>query len=190
MWLEKLKALIKEKGGKDKVFKADYLNKNRLGILFKEQWQARYSDSQIHINIPPIYTLEKDSEYKGCLPLKKLYLEIADPTEYEFANICFYDYDHFKSLMRTAYFKKFIDDCRDELELKLRSDAVMKIKDEALNGKGATAITASKFLIERGWIGSKKEKEAILRRKKHDLEINETIESDLKLIEAKVTTQL
>lgn len=178
MSINNLNKLVKERGGKDKVFllseSKPFQDKYRKGILFYEQ-HALNND----IDIETIYSLD---DKEGYISLKDLYLEIADPTEYRFANTCFFNYEHFCKLMEHAYFKKFINRCRDELELKLRSDAVNNIKEEALTGKGATMITAAKYVIERGWIGNKKDREVLKRRISQDKEINETISKDLELL--------
>lgn len=183
MYIEKLNKLIESRGGREAVFAYEtpkpFQDRFKHGILFYEQ----------HILNNPlsdetIYTLIE--ERKGYLPLKALYLEVADPTEYKFAKTCFCSYEHYCKLMEHAYFKRFINKCRDELELKLRSEAVNKIKDEALEGSGSSAIIASKYIIERGWIGNKKDREVLKRRFQQDKEINATIENDLKLLEVKV----
>lgn len=181
-YLARLEEVLKTHPDREAVFKTRGTFK--LGTLFLERFDIIKDKDE---GVKPLYTL-RDTETTDCIPLRKLYLEIADPTEYEFANKCFHSYKHFKFLMELSYFKKFIDDCRDELELKLRSEAVLKIRDEALKGAGSSAITASKFLIERNWIGNKKEKEALIRRSKQDKEINSLVEDDLRLLETKVET--
>lgn len=178
-YLERLKKIIEERGGKEAVFKEEVKGRYRIASLF---WERRHDETDA---FEPIYSLV-DYEVNGkVIPLKRLYLEIADPTEYEFARLCFFNFEHYVKAMRSAYFKAFIDRCRDELEMQLRSQAVNRIKDIAKSGKDAAAITAAKYIIERGWMGSRKERDAIVRRKKQDKEINNVLEQDLELLAVK-----
>lgn len=97
-----------------------------------------------------VYTLkEHDFEYNGKVlqSIKKLYLEIADPTEYEFATACFLGWSHWQRLCDNKAIKKHIDEWRYELEVKLRSGGV-KAAIAAANGGN---FQASKWVADRGW---------------------------------------
>lgn len=102
-----------------------------------------YSDSAL-------YTLkEQDYEYNGkVLPsIKRLYLEIADPTEYEFATSCFLGWSHWQRLCANKAIMRHIEEWRFELEVKLRSRGV-KAAIAAANGGN---FQASKWIADRGW---------------------------------------
>lgn len=186
MYLAQLEKLIEERGGRDKVFKfdeqPDFRTIYKHGILFREQHALNPNKKDYS---QTIYSFD---EKEGYIPLKELYLEISDPTEYKFAAMAFFNYKHYCQLMEYEFFKKFIDKCRDELELKLRCEAVNKIKDEALKGSGASSITAAKYVIERGWIENKKDRHALKRRRTQDQKINDVIEKDLELLKPRVYT--
>lgn len=97
-----------------------------------------------------LYTLkEQDFEYNGkVLPsIKRLYLEIADPTEYEFAQTCFLGWSHWQRLCENKAVRKHIDEWRVELEVKLRSRGVKTAMLAAYGGN----FQASKWLADRGW---------------------------------------
>jgi hypothetical protein len=97
-----------------------------------------------------LYTLkDNDFEYNGkVLPsIKRLYLEIADPTEYEFAQTCLLGWNHWQRLCENKAVRKHIDEWRTELEVKLRSRGV-KAAISAANGGN---FQASKWLADRGW---------------------------------------
>jgi len=97
-----------------------------------------------------VYTLkEEDHEHKGKTypSLKRLYLEIADPTEYEFASQCLLGWRHWKRLCENKLIRKHIEEWREELELKLRSQGVK----EAIKAAEAGGFQAAKWMADRGW---------------------------------------
>lgn len=96
-----------------------------------------------------IFTLQgEDRVYKGqtYISLKKLYLEMADPIEYEFATTYLYDWDHWKKMEGNANLLYQISKWREELELKLASEGFRAILDQSEDN-----YQASKWLAERGW---------------------------------------
>jgi hypothetical protein len=114
-----------------------------------------------------VYTLkEEDFEYEGKVypSLKRLYLECEDPTEYNFAKTYLLSWSHWKRLLENKALKKYFDEWRDELEYKLRSQAIRDIIGMSANESGG--FQAAKWLADRGWDKraagrpSKKEKEA------------------------------
>lgn len=97
-----------------------------------------------------VYTLkENDYEYEGVLypSIKKLYLELADPTEYEFANTYFLNWKHWTRITENKAIRAYIDEWREELEYKLRSNATRQMIDAAKGGN----YQAIKWLTDRGW---------------------------------------
>ena len=122
-------------------------------------------DSLDHCGANPIFTFkENDHYYKGIrvkhktyISIRKLYLEIADPTEYLFAKQVFGNYDHWKSFFRgndtddigrlvqpMGWFSCVLD-WRSELELSLRAKGLQQIIDRSGNSANA------KWLVDRGW---------------------------------------
>jgi hypothetical protein len=134
------------------------------------------------------YTLKDDDyTYKGKLypSLKRLYLEMEDVTEYEFAKTYLLGWGHWIRIYQNKLFKKHIDEWREELEYKIRSRATKQMIDLAAKGN----YQASKWLIDRGWNTrgagrpSKAEKEAHL---KQDTKISEEYSADvLRLMQVK-----
>lgn len=97
-----------------------------------------------------LYTLKEDDyEYKGKLypSLKRLYLEMEDPTEYEFANTYLLNWKHWKRIYANKIFKSYIDDWREELELKLRARGIK----EAMKAAEMGGFQAAKWLADKGW---------------------------------------
>jgi len=97
------------------------------------------------------YTLKEDDyTYKGKVypSLKKLYLEHEDPTEYDFANKFLLGWKHWQKICGNRQILKHVEEWREELELKLRSQAVRDMIDQSVD-KGS--FQASKWLADRGW---------------------------------------
>lgn len=98
-----------------------------------------------------VYTLKDDDyEYKGKVypSLKKLYLEMEDVGEYLFASEYLLGWEHWQRLCSNKQVAEHIEKWRYELELKLRSQAIMQIKAKS---KIENGINAAKWLAERGW---------------------------------------
>jgi hypothetical protein len=98
-----------------------------------------------------VYTLkEEDYEYNGRVypSIKKLYIECADPTEYAFAVEYFLNWKHWQRIADNKAIKKFIDEWREELEVKLRSQGVRQVMRAASLPGG---VQAAKWLADRGW---------------------------------------
>lgn len=134
-----------------------------------------------------VYTLkEYDYPYKGkhYPSLKKLYLAEEDPTEYVFAEKHLLGWQHWKRLCENKLIAKHIDEWREELELKIRSQAVRDMQSLCASENGN--YSAAKFLADRGWEKraagrpSKAEKERHLRVEE---KIQEEFSADIKRLE-------
>lgn len=102
-----------------------------------------YSDSAL-------YTLkDNDFDYNGKLlpSIKRLYLECGDPTEYDFATIHLLGWGHWQRICENKAIRRYIDEWRIELEVKLRSGAVKSALAQAASG----SFQASKWVADRGW---------------------------------------
>jgi hypothetical protein len=99
-----------------------------------------------------VYTLKEfDYEYKGKVypSLKKLYLKEEDPTEYVFAEKHLLGWQHWKRLCENKVIRKHVDEWREELELKIRSQAIRDMMGLCASENGN--FSAAKFLADRGW---------------------------------------
>jgi hypothetical protein len=97
-----------------------------------------------------VFTLkEQDFDYNGKLlpSLKRLYLELEDPTEYEFANTYLLGWRHWKRMNENKILKKHFEEWREELEYRMRSKGVRSLLKSATNGN----FQAAKFFVDRGW---------------------------------------
>lgn len=98
-----------------------------------------------------LYTLKDwDWDYNGkkYLSLKRLYLLHEDPLEYDFASTHLLGWSHWQRLCNNKAIRKYIDEWREELSLKLRSQAVRNIVDMTADEKG---FQAAKYVAEEGW---------------------------------------
>jgi hypothetical protein len=97
-----------------------------------------------------VYTL-KDVDHslngKDYISLKRLYLELEDPTEYEFASTYLCGWRHWQRMCENKVIRKHIDEWREELEYKLRSKAVKQMMMGAKEGN----YQAAKWFADRGW---------------------------------------
>jgi hypothetical protein len=115
---------------------------------------------------------------KELKSIKKLYLSCSDPTEYEFATKYLGGWSHWKALQDVNLLAPYIAAWRDELEIKLRADAIKQIAGLARTEKG---YQAAKFIADCGWkirpagAPSKDEKEGM---KKQMVEVNRVISGD------------
>lgn len=94
---------------------------------------------------------DEDKEYKGTIypSMKKLYLEAEDPTEYRFAKKYLLGWKHWKRLNDNAILRVHFDEWREELEVAMRSEAVLSIVDMTTSEQGN--FQAAKWLADRGW---------------------------------------
>ncbi len=108
----------------------------------------------------------EDREWRGgqYFSLKKAYLEMEDPVEYNFATTYLFDWDHWQRLNGNKILRAHFDKWRVELELSLRSTAVRGIIDKSISDQG---FQASKWLADRGW-----DKRAAGRPSKEEIDKN------------------
>lgn len=93
---------------------------------------------------------------KGKFPsLKRLYLEMCDLTEYDFACTYLGGWKHWKTLLESPAVRKHIDEWREELELKMRAAGLRKMIDQALDEE-KPSYQAAKYLADREWVPKQK----------------------------------
>jgi hypothetical protein len=131
---------------------------------------------------PPVYCLA-DSDTSSCVSLKERYLECRDPTEYQFAMIYLGGWEHWLRICDSWILKPHIEEWRDQLALKMRAEAIAKIKELA-QGEGPNALQAAKVMLDLGrgtgtkrGRPSKQEKEGFLRQSTKD---SDTLKEDAK----------
>lgn len=107
-----------------------------------------------------LYTLkDQDHEVNGKKypSLRRLYIETADPTEYEFAKLFLDGWSHWKKLRACSWFQEYLNEWMEELEVKLRSQALSNVIDMSKSKTHQQHWQANKFLADRGWIPTEKQ---------------------------------
>lgn len=123
----------------------DTMGRYRTQSLFRETSYAVTRSAEY----PPLWTL-KDEDPQGELPsLRRLYIDLRDPTGYSFAQAAFGSWKHWTKLKNLKWFQKHLEDWDIELEVALRSDGIRVIQDEAVSGK--SKYSAAKWLAESGY---------------------------------------
>ncbi|MEK9895641.1 MAG: hypothetical protein VW518_04345 [Burkholderiaceae bacterium] len=99
------------------------------------------------------YTL-KDVDTDGAVSMYRLYMEIADPTEYDTAIKLLDSWEHWQLLTGDNYvrswFKPYISKWRSELNSKLRRQHYQRMEEISVAGKTATErMAATKWLAQQ-----------------------------------------
>ncbi len=108
---------------------------------------------------------------------RRKYVSIADPTEYRSAMALIGDWDHWQLLVSNPVFFKHLNEWRKEVEVKVRSEAVLQIVKQANSPKGTPA---AKWLAEGGWIEKKKGKKESEESEHIEKEMRQKVASDAK----------
>lgn len=111
---------------------------------------------EYNVNEPEValYTVASEdivADGKTYISIRKQYLLLEDPTEYEIASKYFDSWTHWKKVRESSKIKPHIDEWREELEVKLRSKGVKGVYHKALDGD----YQANKWLAEKGFTGKK-----------------------------------
>lgn len=107
-----------------------------------------------HPGIDPVFTLKpQDHEVKGVVykSLRRIYLDIADPTEYDFAIKVFDSWEQWRRIFTNGLLSPYVNKWREELELKLRAGAINTIQAVASDPYNKGSLTAARWLADRGW---------------------------------------
>ena len=96
------------------------------------------------------YTLKDvDHEYEGRIypSIKRLYMEMEDPTEYKFAVKYFLGWKHWQRICANVVIREHVDEWREELEYKMLSTATGQMIEMAKSCN----YQASKWMADKGW---------------------------------------
>jgi hypothetical protein len=149
----------------------DTLNRPITQSLFLE---IGYSKSAI-------YTLKEDDyEYEGKTypSIKRLYMAMEDPTEYDFANTHFLGWKHWQRICANTVVRQHVDEWREELEYKMRSTAAKQMIEMAKLGN----YQATKWMADKGWGikgAGRPSKEQVAREKKVDGVLEDEYSADI-----------
>lgn len=153
----------------------DKLNRPLTLALFKET-------NNTPEEYPPVYTLKDDDEGK-LLSAKRIYMEAGDPTEYEAAMRITGCWQTWQKIVSSNWFKPYITEWREELEIKLRSDAYKTIAKMSTMDASSTAYNASRFIAEGKYKASEAKrgrptKADIMREKRIQAQLDKDLTDD------------
>lgn len=100
--------------------------------------------------------------------LYRLYLEMEDLTEYNFAHTHLDGWEHWEMLCRCTWFIPFVERWRKELTLKIQARALTRLKAEA-SSSSKNAFLANKYLVDKGWVDKTESKSSRGRPSKDDI---------------------
>ena len=119
-------------------------NVHYTNALFKE-----YNQNEPELAIYTTASEDITVGDKTYISLRKQYLLLEDPTEYEIASRYFENWTHWKKVRESSKLKPEVDEWREELEVKLRSQGVKKVIDSL--GDGKQGLSSAKWLADKGW---------------------------------------
>lgn len=97
-----------------------------------------------------LYTLKRE-DHLGYISLYRLFMNEGDLTEYRFATKYLDGWSHWQELSQSSWFKPYIEDWRHELEVKVRSLALVSIQAVAADPSHSASFQANRYLLEGVW---------------------------------------
>jgi hypothetical protein len=128
-----------------------------------------------------------DKTYRS---MKRIYLDMEDVTEYDFAMATLNSYKHWERLVESPIIRKHIDQWRKELNLKLKARAMKAIINAATVDE-KSSFQAMKYLADNEYLDKKAKrgrpsKEEVSAELRREVEINKTFKDDAERIGLKL----
>ena len=144
---------------------------------------------EYRLEVEPEWTLkEKDHTVDGktYVSMKRIYLEMEDVTEYDFAIATLGSFLHWETLCKVSWFKEHIEQWRKELNLKLKAKGMRSIIKAATTDENLS-FQAMKYLSDNQYLdkGSKRgrpSKEDVQAELKKEAEANRVFLDDAERI--------
>lgn len=114
--------------------------------------------------IEPVFSLYFDRE--GLVNFGKEYIKDADPSGYTTAIRLLGDYGHWNHLLKAKWFRDAVETWNEELDAKLYSEGMAKIRELAKSDE-KSALAAARFLATQGY----KDKTATKRGRPSKIEV-------------------
>jgi predicted unusual protein kinase regulating ubiquinone biosynthesis (AarF/ABC1/UbiB family) len=121
--------------------------KNSVGAYYTKGlfFEVALEDDKRYV----LYTL-KNEDYKGYPSIHRLFVEMDDITEYEFAKKYFDSWKQWKMIRSAPWMVDVYNEMKEELDLSIRARALNQIRKTAVESD-KDRMQANKFLLERGW---------------------------------------
>jgi len=150
-------------------------NYNSRGVTnkyFTSQLFLEIAETDEHVR----YTLLRE-DVDGYPSLYKRYMEMEDFTEFEFANLYFESFQHWKRLCQTAWFAPYIAEWREELELQVKARNLKSLIRKAENDSNV-----AKYLLNNKWVEDAQSKNEVVNLRGRPSK--EEIKNHLRLVTA------
>lgn len=95
----------------------------------------------------PTYTLN-EFDRNGLPSARRIYLELNDPTEYSAAMSLLGSWEHWQHLCGTPWFAPIVEAWREELKVRLLSEATKKVIEHSVGYESSASLAASKKIME------------------------------------------
>jgi hypothetical protein len=99
----------------------------------------------------PPFTLYSDRTSEGYICFRKTFVELMDPTGYQWAMKYLGDFEHWRKLTQSTWFQDALDVAMDELDNKLKSEALITIKAISEAPGDKQALPAARYLASGEW---------------------------------------
>lgn len=147
------------------------LNRNERILLMRDAHMRNRTKSLFYEyrnpNYPYVFTL-KDYDIvlengDAIKSFKQVYLSLNDPTEHLIATEVLTSIDHWRQLSKASWIRDIVDVCREELEIKMRCEAIKHVARQSEESTSAAQFLAQgKWKQQRGR-PSKEEKDRALK---------------------------
>lgn len=107
----------------------------------------------------------KNEDFGDLPSFKRIFVELGDPSGYLAAMVLLGSWDHWLKLCDCIWFIAELKLAMDELEVKLRAEALIEIK-EISQGTSGSALSAAKYIASGSWRESNNPKGRVGRPKK------------------------
>lgn len=122
----------------------DNMGRFRTESLFRETLRAGVREA----GYEPVFTLAQEDHPDGAVSMRRLFVEAGDITEYRFAMEVFGSWAHWLKLRECEWLKPYLEAWRAELEVKLKFEAVERLRAVAADPGNKQAVSAAKWLAE------------------------------------------
>lgn len=136
---------------------------------------------------PPVFSLHDDRP--GLINARKTFIDLGDPSGYKWAISYLGSWIHWQKLMRAKWFVAAYNEWVEELNIKLRSEALDVIRSIAHEEGNKSALAAARYIAElekRSQIKGRPTKVAMEAELKRQVQILDETADDAERIGLKV----
>lgn len=123
--------------------------KNTSGSWLLKTLFFEMSDSNHDRALYTLKTEDHTSKEDGRVypSLRRLYLDMNDESEFDFARTYFGGWPHWKRLLQCSWFQDYLSEIREELAVRNAASCLRQLRKKASEG----SLQANKYLLEQGW---------------------------------------